>query len=379
LCGGRGKETVATVPINCYDIDKVFIAVSAVRKIVKKEVNGMPVLPKVNELGFFEIRLESIGGLGANLAGKMLAEAGVVGAGLNGVSFSSYGSEKKGSPVKAHIRFCDNDTQIRATSPVERPHIVGIFHEALYKTNNVISGIYEDSVVLVNSSKTPEQLKEKMGLKGGTIAIVDATGIALEEKNRVNMAMLGALFRLCDFLNPDTMRDVIRKSLEKKYPQAVQPALNTFERGYNEVTFQTFQLPAGETMPEPVRQDTPVLGYETQPLGGTIINPGNSILKDLSISRNGMMPHFDSDKCIHCASCDNVCPDFCFVWEERPDKKGRPQMFLLGIDYQYCKGCLKCVTACPTEALSEARETDGYAEEHRVPHRFDLAEGVKIS
>ena len=40
----------------------------------------------------------------------MLAEAGVVGVGFNGVSFSSYGSEKKGSPVKAHIRFCDPDT-----------------------------------------------------------------------------------------------------------------------------------------------------------------------------------------------------------------------------------------------------------------------------
>ena len=27
-------------------------------------------------------------------------------------------------------------------------------------------------------------------------------------------------------------------------------------------------------------------------------------------------------------------------------------MFLKGIDYQYCKGCLKCVNACPTDALS---------------------------
>ena len=87
----------------------------------------MAELPKQNELGFFEIRLESIGGLGANLAGKMLAEAGVVGSGFNGVSFSSYGSEKKGSPVKAHIRFCDMETNIRDTTPVERPHIVGFF------------------------------------------------------------------------------------------------------------------------------------------------------------------------------------------------------------------------------------------------------------
>lgn len=333
----------------------------------------MVTLPKLNELGFFEIRLESIGGLGANLAGKMLAEAGVEGAELNGVSFSSYGSEKKGSAVKAHIRFCDPDTKIRDTSPVERPHVVGIFHESLSKTVNVISGIYEDSLVLVNSTKSPEQLKDKMKLLGGTIAVIDATGISLDEKNRVNMAMLGALFRLCDFLDGEYMKGVIRKSLEKKYPLAVAPALRTFDRGYNEVKFQTFRLPEGMQMPAFVRQDTPVLGYETQPMGGVIVNPGNSVLKDVSISRAGMMPHFVDEKCIHCAACDTVCPDFCFVWEEQADKKGRPQMFLQGIDYQYCKGCLKCVQACPTDALSSEREEDGYADLNRVPHLFDLA------
>ncbi|MFC0215067.1 2-oxoacid:acceptor oxidoreductase family protein [Paenibacillus chartarius] len=333
----------------------------------------MVTLPKMNELGFFEIRLESIGGLGANLAGKMLAEAGVMGVGLNGVSFSSYGSEKKGSAVKAHIRFCDIDTNIRDTSPIERPHVVGVFHEALAKTINVVSGIYEDSIVLVNSTKAPEELKQNLKLIGGTIAVVDATGISLEEKNRVNMAMLGGLFRMCEFLDPEYMKGVIRKSLEKKYPQAVQPAIRTFERGYNEVKFQTFTLGEGESMPAFVRHDTPILGYETQPIGGVITNPGNSILKDLSISRAGMMPHFADDKCIHCAACDNVCPDFCFVWDEQPDKKGRPQMFLQGIDYQYCKGCLKCVQACPTEALSSNREVEGYADAHRVPHRFALA------
>lgn len=333
----------------------------------------MSTLPKKNELGFFEIRMESIGGLGANLAGKMLAEAGVVGAGLNGVSFSSYGSEKKGSPVKAHIRFCDIDTNIRDTTPVERPHVVVVFHEALAKTINVVSGVMEDSIVLVNSESSPEEVKQKMKLAGGTVAVVDAIGIALEEQNRVNMAMMGAIFRIVDFLDPQIMRDIIRKSLEKKYPQAVEPALRTFDRGYNEVKFQTFSLAEGTKMPDFVRHDTPSLGYETQPMGGVVVNPGNSILKDLSISRSGMMPHYHEDKCIHCAACDNVCPDFCFVWEEQPDKKGRPQMFLQGVDYQYCKGCLKCVVACPTEALTGEREEAGYGEEHRIPHRFDRA------
>ena len=115
------------------------------------------------------------------------------------------------------------------------------------KTVNVISGIYEDSVVLVNSPKSPEELKEKLKLLGGTLAVVDATGISLEENNRVNMGMLGALFRLCDFLDFEHMKGIIRKSLEKKYPQAVEPALRTFQRGYDEVKFRNFALPEGES------------------------------------------------------------------------------------------------------------------------------------
>ena len=42
--------------------------------------------------GYYEIRLESIGGLGANLCGKMLGELGVKYLDLNSASFSSYGS-----------------------------------------------------------------------------------------------------------------------------------------------------------------------------------------------------------------------------------------------------------------------------------------------
>lgn len=52
----------------------------------------------MKDRAYFEIRLESLGGLGANLCGKMLGELGVKYLGLNGAAFSSYGSEKRGSP-----------------------------------------------------------------------------------------------------------------------------------------------------------------------------------------------------------------------------------------------------------------------------------------
>lgn len=336
----------------------------------------MSILPVRNELGFFEIRLESIGGLGANLAGKMLAESGVLGHGLNGSNFSSYGSEKKGSPVKSFIRFCDAEVAIRDHSPIEQPHVIGVFHEALYKTVDVVSGLTGDGIVLVNSTREFDDVKKDLKLNYGTLAIVDALGIAVEEKTKVNTAMLGALFRICSFLNPETMRNVIRKTFEKKYPHLVEPNIRTFDRGYNEVQFKTYEVPdhaEGRSFTRP----KPLLGYNTQAIGGVMISQANSVMKDLSGSRQGFVPEFHQDKCINCAACDTVCPDYCFVWEKGEDKRGRKQTFLKGIDYQYCKGCLKCVEACPTDALNDLREVIGYAKEHSVKQYFPFVGGVR--
>ena len=73
----------------------------------------LKILPKVNEYECYEIRIESIGGLGANVAGKILAQAGILGQGLNGLNFSSYGSEKQGTPVKGYIRFTEKKSVLR--------------------------------------------------------------------------------------------------------------------------------------------------------------------------------------------------------------------------------------------------------------------------
>ncbi|MDH5638419.1 MAG: 2-oxoacid:acceptor oxidoreductase family protein, partial [Nitrospinota bacterium] len=103
-------------------------------------------LPIVNELGFYEIRMESVGGFGANLAGKILGEAGVLGMGFNGSNFSSYGSEKKGSPVKAFVRFCAPDVVVRENSPVTEPHMLVIFLETMLGSPGMLSGVGKDTV-----------------------------------------------------------------------------------------------------------------------------------------------------------------------------------------------------------------------------------------
>lgn len=312
-------------------------------------------LPKVNELGFYEMRFESVGGLGANLAGQLLAQSLVLRQGFNGAHFSSYGSEKKGSPVKSFVRVCPPHREVRTSNPVERPHLLSIFHHCLLKVEGTMSGLYEDSTVVINSPESVEEVRERSKLASGTLAVVDALQIAVEENTRINTAMLGAIVRASGFIDARIVKESISESFKAKYPQMVKPNLRNFDRGYDEVKIKSF-VSDGKFKHTAYKPYVRELGYGNMTIGGVITNPGNTIHKDLSASRQGIFPLYHRDRCIDCGLCTMTCPDYVFVWERGIDKKGNPAMVMKGPNYQYCKGCLKCVEICPVEALTEECE-----------------------
>ena len=314
---------------------------------------------------FLEIRMESIGGLGANLAGKILSESGVIRQGLNGWYAASYGSEKKGSPVKAFVRFAPHEIEIRGTYPVDEPDVVAVFHEALLHNPSTIAGLRTGGTLLVNTKRSPAELRTQVCRNDITVACVDALGISVREGTRINTAMLGAMCHVVPLLDVDAVRNGIAETFTTKYQHLLDANLRTFDGAREEVTEEA---PLDET-PYVTANGATVgraLVYETMFVGGSIPYAGNSIAKDLSASRQGFVPTFNVDTCIHCAACDQVCPDACFVWETRDNGRGREFQFLVGIDYQYCKGCQKCVEACPTDALQTAPEDEAYVLANRV-------------
>ena len=288
---------------------------TATRRAARERPVRAGSIPEADAEGFFGIRLESIGGLGAHLAGQMLAEAGVLRQGLNGAHFSSYGSEKKGSPVRSFVRFCAPDREIRTSSPIENPQVVAVFHEALTKAYDVTAGLSATGTVIMNTRSTPDEVRQHLGLVTGTVAVVDALGIAVEEGSRVNTAMLGAVTRACRFIDPEAVRETIRQTFFRRYSHLVEANVRTFDRGYRELRWKTSRAPAEAAAPAPQRV-SPAFGYLDAPMGGAVVDPGNTILKDLTVSRQGFIPVFDAEACVHCGLCDLVCPDFCLVWEE---------------------------------------------------------------
>ncbi|MGZ8447582.1 MAG: 2-oxoacid:acceptor oxidoreductase family protein, partial [Candidatus Deferrimicrobiaceae bacterium] len=247
-------------------------------------------LPVKNDLGFFEIRMESIGGLGANVAGKILTEAAIIGMGLNGAGFASYGSEKKGTPVKAFVRVCEAGHQVRINSPVEEPHVLAIFHEALAKSVPVTAGaVPGKTTVILNTRKTPKEARDFLKLEGGKVGVVDAMEIAMATGSRVNMVIMGAIAKASSFFDWKALEDAVQEAFGKKYAALMKGNLDALKRGHDEVKIE--EIPADGKYPAtPFRREEPKLGYENAPMGGTIYNVGSMRFKDLSTSRTGMIP-----------------------------------------------------------------------------------------
>lgn len=324
-------------------------------------------LPITNENGCYEMRLESIGGLGANLCGKLLGELGAKYLGLNASAFSSYGSEKRGSPVKSHVRWCSSEREILHNSPVERPHLLLLFHHALTRTLPVTSGADENCTLVINTKNTPEKEREELKLYAGTVCCIDALSLALESKSRVNMVMLGAAVRAAGFIPLEPVKDLISDGLGKKYPHALESNLKGLELGYRSVKIHSFTLD-NKYEYIPYRETRGKWGYANAPIGGNNPHFGNSVSNDLSASREGFLPLFFPEKCIHCGLCDSTCPDMVFQFTPG-EYRGKTAMLNRGLDYHHCKGCLRCVNVCPTEALVAGKEDEHKHQKHFVRNK----------
>lgn len=304
---------------------------------------------------YYEIRLESIGGLGANLAGKILGECGALYLKLNSSEFSSYGSEKRGSPVKSFIRFSRADLPIRINSPIEKPDILCIFHNKLSGKEMLMAGVDENTSVIVNTDEVDIQnVRDKLKMYGGNLYLIDALKIAMEKKTRINMVLLGAIAKISGFIDKDKLCECVKNTIGKKYPSSIEANINGIIAGYENVK-GSFIKADGKYPYVKYKDIERQWGYENAPIGG--INPiyGSTIKNNLSASREGYVPVFDKEKCINCGLCDTTCPDMVFQFKEGI-YKDKPTMLNLGPDYAHCKGCLRCVEICPTKALTSDYE-----------------------
>ncbi len=285
--------------------------------------------------------------MGADAAAQALAAAAVLKMGLDGAHLSAGGTERKGSRVRSFVQL----------APLERPLNIGgrpatvdaivVLHPALLRQPDSFAGLRKEGTLIYNAppKTVPEELTS---LPATARAIrIDAAGIAAKEKCALVAPLMGAVCASLGFIDPEALMDSLC---------ADDAARKAFQRGAKELeTLSTVGTAEGDLPPA---VDSSGAGAAPQ--------PGTSIWNDLAPARSGFLPAFNRERCIHCAMCDMVCPDLCLVWEEG-EKGGRFQRELTGVDYRYCKGCLRCVETCPASAMLKKAETPGLAERLAVP------------
>ena len=101
------------------------------------------------------------------------------------------------------------------------------------------------------------------------------------------------------------------------------------------------------------------------PIGGKILEPGNSIKYKTGDWRTFRPVHLP-DKCINCMICWMVCPDSSIKvgGPDCPERglKGvnnNPKLGNFGgFDYDHCKGCGLCAEECPVKAIEMKDEKE---------------------
>lgn len=179
-----------------------------------------------------EIRWHGRGGQGAKTASQLLADINLQ-EGKFVQSFPEYGPERSGAPIKAYNRV--SGEKIRVHSGVYEPEVVAVVDPTLLSAANPTEGLDEDGILLVNTKKSSDDIKEETGFKG-TVLTFDASGVADEAgSGYANIPVLGALIKILG-TDYDIAKAEVEGALSKKLPdEVVEMNLTAFKAGYEAI------------------------------------------------------------------------------------------------------------------------------------------------
>jgi pyruvate ferredoxin oxidoreductase gamma subunit len=183
-----------------------------------------------------EIRWHGRGGQGTVTAAKVLADACLSG-GRQVQAFPEYGPERAGAPLRAYNRI--SEKKLRMHCPVLNPGVVCVVDATLLDAINVAEGATDNAVFIVNTSKDPKDIREKLKAKASQrVFTIDATRIAVDTIGRPmpNAPMLGAVNKATSIVTMEVLLDDVKGSFGKKFAQKIIDGnLAAVKRGYEEV------------------------------------------------------------------------------------------------------------------------------------------------
>ena len=184
-----------------------------------------------------EIRWHGRGGQGAKTASLLLADA-AFNTGKYVQGFPEYGPERMGAPITAYNRISDQRSTVH--SNIYFPDYVVVVDETLLSAVDVTAGLKKEGAIVINSSKSPAELRPLLKGYEGRVCTIDAGKISEEElgKNFPNTPMLAAIVKVTGVIGEEEFIKDMEGSFKHKFaskPQVIEGNMRALKRSLEEV------------------------------------------------------------------------------------------------------------------------------------------------
>ena len=169
-------------------------------------------------MDIFEVRIHGRGGQGVVTGAEILSIAAFL-QGSYTQAFPSFGSERTGAPVVSFCRI--SDREIRLREPVMQPDALIIQDPTLLHQVDVFSGLKLDGYVLINTSRSFDELGIGViasGRRAERMCTVPANDLALKHIGRPlpNATLLGGFSALSGLITLNSVAAAVREKFAGK-------------------------------------------------------------------------------------------------------------------------------------------------------------------
>lgn len=184
-----------------------------------------------------EIRWHGRGGQGAKTASLLLADAAFnTGKYIQG--FPEYGPERMGAPITAYNRI--SNTPIRIHSNIYEPDYVVVVDDSLLEAVDVTAGLKPDGAIVINTTKSGNELKPLLNGYTGDVYTIDARKISLETLGKYfpNTPMLAAIVKVSGVIEEKDFLADMEGSFKHKFakkPEVIDGNMKALEMALKEV------------------------------------------------------------------------------------------------------------------------------------------------
>ena len=184
-----------------------------------------------------EIRWHGRGGQGAKTASLLLADAAFnTGKYIQG--FPEYGAERMGAPITAYNRI--STTPIRIHCNIYNPDYVVVVDDSLLEAVDVTAGLKPDGAIVINTTKSGNELKPLLNGYTGDVYTIDARKISLETLGKYfpNTPMLAAIVKVSGVIEEKDFLADMEGSFKHKFakkPEVIDGNMKALEMALKEV------------------------------------------------------------------------------------------------------------------------------------------------